>query len=124
MPFQRLRVKTIRMPGATILVLEGRLDAATVGKLIAAVDEVKAPLVGRLVLDMGEVSDVDMAGLGGLAHAARAARDHDRRARLVNLQPPVRQRLTTAGLADAFRLHEDLTDALGDHEPPTPGTSA
>ncbi|WP_018350639.1 STAS domain-containing protein [Longispora albida] len=116
MLFRQLRIRIVRMSGATILVASGKLDHTTAAKLVTELDAVAAPLVGRLILDLGEVYDTDLAGLGAIAHAARVARAHDRTVHLVRLQPHVLRRLRTAGLEEAFCVHEHFTDALAGHE--------
>jgi anti-sigma B factor antagonist len=59
--------------GAAQLTLAGELDAHTAPFLAEAVDQVGEGTADKIVVDLGDVSFIDSAGLGGLLRVRNAA---------------------------------------------------
>ena len=68
-----LRVRVSGDPDEAVLTLVGELDVSNVDRLSAAVTEVLATGVGRVVLDLAGLTFCDSRGLGTLIVLSRAA---------------------------------------------------
>jgi anti-sigma B factor antagonist len=70
-------VLTVEDYDSTRLVrLGGDLDLATVGRVTAALDELEVDRTARLVLDLQELSFLDLAGLRTILHASERCKKH------------------------------------------------
>ncbi|WP_306214843.1 STAS domain-containing protein [Actinoplanes sp. RD1] len=85
--------------GATEVRVSGEIDMATVGLLTA---ELRRADAGHVVVDLGEVTFCDSAGLAALDEAYGAAGDQGRTLRVVNLQPQVSMVLRLTGILEAL----------------------
>jgi anti-sigma B factor antagonist len=70
-------VLTVENYDSTLLVrLGGDLDLATVGRVTAALDQLKIERTTRLILDLQELSFLDLAGLRTILHANERCKKH------------------------------------------------
>ena len=96
-----LRINEERREGALVLVLIGRLGAASAGRFDAAVAEAVLRGDRRLVIDLEGVDYVSSAGLTALVTAA-------------GLCAAARGALAVCGLAEPVRIALDLAGMLTD----------
>jgi anti-anti-sigma factor len=97
---ERLEVVLAHLDGFVRVKLRGDLDYGTMVEESEAWREV-ADLRQHLVLDLGEVTFVDSAGLRFLVTLVKG---HDRPVRLEHVAPGVRTVLAVTGLSQAFDL--------------------
>ncbi len=91
-PWQRrrgLRVGKVRIPGETLIVLEGTLVAGTVDAFVAAVERIGGR--AQLVIDLSGVSRIDRAGVAALTAACDEHDGSD--VRLVGADDRARRRI-------------------------------
>ncbi|WP_217184754.1 STAS domain-containing protein [Streptomyces sp. AC495_CC817] len=103
--------------GSTVVTLHGELDLLAVPALSAALDALTSVSRPDLVLDLRSVSFVDCSGLGVLCRAKSRIRARHGRLRLVTRAGAFRRLLRCTGLSDAFEVHPDLPELLGDGVP-------
>ncbi|MDG6110337.1 STAS domain-containing protein [Dactylosporangium aurantiacum] len=93
-----------RLTGAAAIVVRGDLDAASVGRLIAAVDEVLRGRPGRLCIDLGLVTFADSVAVGALVHVQRRCTQVGCRLFVERLSPVLDRTLTVAGVLHLFTV--------------------
>ena len=84
---------------STIVRLEGRLDAASVGKARELLAEASAAGHGDVLVDCSGVECVDVTGLGLLTSTHRRLRLAERRLVLVGCPPQLRRALAVTRLS-------------------------
>lgn len=95
-------VTSIDHDDAATLMLSGEFDMAGEQAFYAALDAVDVSDPRTVVLDLRDLSFIDLTGLRLLIHAHRRARRQGRRVVLVRGKPQVRRILTVCGIADRF----------------------
>jgi stage II sporulation protein AA (anti-sigma F factor antagonist) len=95
-----------------VLHLRGELDAATVGQLERSLTELPTPL-GKLVLDLHELSFVDSLGLNMLFRGREWARSHGVVVRVTRAPVHVQRLIALAALDGTFGpFYTDVAAAL------------
>lgn len=108
-----LRIDVKESDGATVLTLAGRVTLGDESnQLRSKIKEVLAQGKKRLVLDLGEVSYIDSAGLGTLVAAYTSARNDGGEIRLANVTKKFGELLNITKLVTIFNVHESVADAL------------
>jgi anti-sigma B factor antagonist len=104
------------MPAVTQLILQGRLDATTVGYLESvlspALDVVTANAKTALLLNLQGLTYVSSSGLRVLLSARATARRRTIRLILCALSPHVREVFDLVGFSTLFEIYESCDDAL------------
>lgn len=89
----------------------GRIDQQTAPALHDAL-QVAAQFSAKVVLDLGQVTTLDSAGLDVLGQTREHIRDHQGSVVLVAADGPVRTTLQRAGLPEAFVVVERVAEAI------------
>jgi anti-anti-sigma regulatory factor len=144
---------TVSVPEKTIPVrvisLEGALDGSNFECLIDAAQKLHAARVRNLILDMGKLTFISSAGLGGLQQVGLLFRDKKpakkdneswgthrweiyhqsagshkhlfhRHVKLLSPTKEVRQSLDMIGFNSLFEIYEDIQQALASFRQPVP----
>lgn len=102
-----------RVAETTCLRLGGELDIATAPALARAVRQAEREDPPVLAFDLERLSFMDGAGLRVLVAAARRARQHGRRVRVLNPQESVRRLLEITALDHVLDIaEEDLSPTV------------
>jgi anti-anti-sigma factor len=111
-PPNRLRIQTDGEPGATVLHLDGELDAGTVIELERSLTRLHAP-ARLLVLDLHALRFVDSLGLNMLFRAKEWAGANGVELRVVRAPVHVQRLIALAALGATFGpFYADVTAAL------------
>lgn len=93
---------------SVIIVLSGELDMSTVRKFSACANaRLAEPSTHQLVVDLGRVTFLDCAGLGGLVDLQRRARSEAKRFELRSIPPRVTRLLELSGIDNSFAIGSD-----------------
>lgn len=95
-----LSVAVIDRHDATVLTLSGELDMASSPKLEQALERIQPHKRSQVVLDLGRVEFVDVAGLRVLLGAEQRARKLGIRLILVNVGSNIRRLLALSGATE------------------------
>jgi anti-sigma B factor antagonist len=96
-----------------VLVATGEMDAATVSRLDAAIDETLAEHESHVVLDASAVTFVDSTGITSLISGLRRLNRSRRRLALAFPSGgPLQRALEVTGLDHTFECHATLDDAV------------
>ena len=108
-----VKMGTREVKGVVIVDLNGRL---TMGEACAAIrDEVRDQLNNgyrRIILNLGEVSYIDSAGLGELTAAYTSVKHRGGELKLVNLTKRVHDVMQITKLYTVFDVHDDEKKAI------------
>ncbi len=108
-----LRIAEAEKSGVTVLTLAGRVTLGEEsGQLRSKVKEVLEKGKTRLVLDLGEVSYIDSAGLGTLVSGFTSAQNLGAAMKLANLTKRVREQLHITKLVTVFEVYDSVADAI------------
>lgn len=96
--------------GATVAVVEGAVDLATIGAFHGALTQVLRQHPGKVVVvDLDGVTVLDDAGIGVLLGAAATARDADGDIEVVCTRPSLRERLAHTRLDRAVTVRSSIS---------------
>jgi anti-anti-sigma factor len=96
-----LQLSTYRTGGDLTVAVGGVIDLATVDQLEAAIAAAVADdLASTVVVDLGEVTLLDSAGISALLRGRRQADDHERNYRVVGARGIVAEVLRITGVWD------------------------
>jgi anti-anti-sigma factor len=96
--------------GATVAVVEGMIDLATIAEFHGALAQVLRNHPGEVVIvDLDGVTVLDDAGLGVLLGAAASARDTGGDIEIVCTRTALRERLTRTRLDRAITVRSSIT---------------
>jgi len=99
--------------GVTVLELAGRV---TLGEESSQLRTKLKDILGqgktRLVLDLGEVTYIDSAGLGTLVAGFTSARNQGANLKLANLTKRFREQLNITKLVTVFDVYNSVSDAV------------
>lgn len=98
--------------GATVVALQGRLDAVTTPDYERRMQEVVAGGESRLVLDLERLEYISSAGLRGLLLTARQLKAQGGQLRFANVTGNVRSVFDMSGFAGMFPIEESVAAAL------------
>lgn len=108
-----LRIDAKESDGVMVLTLAGRVTLGDESnQLRTKIKEVLAQGKKRLVLDLGEVSYIDSAGLGTLVAAYTSARNEGGEIRLAGVTKKFNELLNITKLVTIFSVHDSVADAL------------
>ncbi len=108
-----LRMDAKESDGVTVLTLAGRVTLGDESnQLRSKIKELLAQGKKRLVLDLGDVSYIDSAGLGTLVAAYTSARNDGGEIRLANVTKKFGELLNITKLVTIFGVYESVADAL------------
>ena len=107
-----LRVDTKELSGVTVVSISGRLTLGDDSELRNRVKGLLAEGKKRLVLDLGDVSYMDSAGLGTLVAAYTSARNSGTDIKLANLSKKSDQLLSITKLLTVFEVHPTVEEAV------------
>ena len=108
-----IRVREERRDHAVAAVLDGELDAASVGEVAVKLRRVVANQQLRLVIDLGSVTYLDSAGINLLYAVAEEVRARQQELHLVVVPgSPIERMLKIVGADRAFPVHASLEEAL------------
>jgi anti-sigma B factor antagonist len=98
--------------GWAIVTLRGEQDVFEAERSRAALHDGIAAGRGRVVVNLSDVTFGDSSLLGALVGAAKAARRHSCKVRVVTSDERMRQKLKITGLCQVLRVFPTLADAL------------
>jgi anti-anti-sigma factor len=102
-----------RTAPVVLLKATGEMDAATVSRLDAVIDEALAQHEGHVVLDAAEVTFVDSTGITSLISGLRRLNRSRRRLALAfPANGPLHRALEVTGLNHTFECHATVEDAV------------
>jgi anti-sigma B factor antagonist len=108
-----LKLSTRQVNGIVVIGLTGRL---TMGEPCAAIrDEVRDEMGQgnhKILLDLGEVTYIDSAGLGELTHAYASVKNRGGELKLVKLTKRVHDLMQITKLYTVFDVHDDEKKAI------------
>lgn len=108
-----LKMTDREVNGITVVAMDGRI---VLGEESSALRErIKSLLAGKktkIVLDMGNVTYIDSAGLGTLVATYHSARQQGAALKLVNLGQKFREVLQVTKLLTVFEVHDNEASAL------------
>lgn len=102
-----LTVSVRRQGEAAIVEVGGELDLGSSAQLEQALQLAWRDPPALVVIDLGELYFIDMAGLRVLLDAQRRAAANDTRLLLAHLRRPVRRVLELARMGDLFTIQEN-----------------
>ena len=91
-----------------VLEVDGELDLASTRNLEQALEDAWRRQPRLLVLELGNLRFVDMAGLRVLLAAAQRAEQQDTRLVLANVRDPVLRVMKLASVSSLFTILEDV----------------
>ncbi len=109
-----MKITTQEQNGATLLILEGRIDSAGARELDDTLQSTIADGNYKLVLDMAGVSYINSAGLRTLADILTQARAQDGDLRLVALSAKVERVFKIIGFDKFFDSYPSVDAATAD----------
>ncbi len=108
-----LAIKTRKADGVTILDLKGKI---VLGEETSSLREQVKQLLGasetKMVLNMGNVSYIDSAGVGTLVAAFTSAKAQGGQLKMANLTKKFRETLQVTRLLTVFETYDSEADAL------------
>ena len=109
-----VRVREERLDGTAIASLDGELDASSVGEVGVRLRRLVENQAHRRVVDLGEVSYLDSAGINLLYAVGDELRARQQQLHLV-VAPgsPIARTLAIVGADRAFPVHASRDEALG-----------
>ncbi len=107
-----LKVSSRTERGATVLAVSGELDLASVDTLEHAIDTIRATDSKLVVLDLGELEFMDVAGLRAVLRSDQRLRERGQRLAVAAPAPGVRRLLALTGQDDALSVFESTAMAL------------
>lgn len=114
-PFLALRadlhVRRRHRGRATVLVVRGELDIATVPTLTARLDALAPADLDDLVIDLDHVEYIAAEGLRALLHLRGRVRTHGGRLCLVSRRPQIRRLLRVTDLDKVFPVYDSVRSA-------------
>lgn len=105
-----MEISDTSVPGLSLAVIDGRLDAATAPAVEARLLALLA--ASRVVLDMADVRFVSSAGLRVLLKAAKAAKAAGTAFVICGLQPTVREVYVISGFDRIITAHATRDEAV------------
>ena len=108
-----IRVSEERHDGTAIALLDGELDASSVGEVAAKLRRMVQNRELRLVIDLAQVSYLDSAGINLLYAIGGELRARQQVLHLVVVPgSPIERTLAIVGADRAFPVHASLDEAL------------
>jgi len=108
-----LRIEAKESGGVTVVALAGRVTLGEESnQLRTKIKELLAQGIKRTVLDLGEVSYIDSAGLGILVAAYTSARSAGGEIKLANVTKKFDELLNITKLVTIFDVHSSVEDAV------------
>jgi anti-anti-sigma factor len=108
-----VRVREERHDGSVVAVIEGEVDAASVGEVAVRMRRIVENKLHRVVIDLTGVSYLDSAGINLLYAVAGDVRARQQELHLVVLPgSPIERMLQIVGADRAFPVHASLDEAL------------
>jgi len=102
-----------QVSGVTVLQLSGRITLGEESsQLRTKIKDVLGQGKARLVLDLGEVTYIDSAGLGTLVAGFTSAQNQGANMKLANLTKRFDEQLHITKLVTVFDCYKNLEDAL------------
>ncbi len=95
-----------------VLVLNGRLDAASAKDLKGRVNRLVKENRVKLVIDMAGVDFIDSTGLGSLVSSLRAVNEEKGDVKVASLQKQVRTVFELTRLHRIFGIYDDVDAAI------------
>lgn len=108
-----LNIDTKESNGATVLTLTGRVTLGDESnQLRSKIKELLAQGKNRMVLDLGDTSYIDSAGLGTLVAAYTSARNGGGEIKLANVTKKFDELLNITKLVTIFDVYDSVADAV------------
>jgi len=99
--------------GVTVLTLSGRVQLGDESsQLRNEIKDVLGKGKTRLVVDLGDVSYIDSAGLGTLVSGYTSAQNQGASMKLANLTKRFREQLHITKLVTVFEVYDSVADAI------------
>lgn len=113
MAFYITEVGSLRRSGVTVLKLSGRLTLEEeIGQVRNKMKSLLAEGKNQILLDLGEVSHVDSAGLGTLISGLTSVQNLGGRLKLANPTAKWRELLSITKLDTIFEIFDDVESGL------------
>src|SRR5271157_1439226 len=112
-PIMALQIVEKESGGVTILALSGRITLGEESnQLRSHIKEMLAEGAKRLVLDLGDVSYIDSAGLGTLVAGYTSSQSQGAMMKLANLTKRFREQLNITKLVTVFEVFNSVAEAV------------
>jgi anti-sigma B factor antagonist len=112
-PFMALLIVEKETGGVTVLELSGRVTLGEESnQLRTKIKDLLAQGKKRLVLDLGNVSYIDSAGLGTLVAGYTSAQSQGANIKLANLTKRFNEQLNITKLVTVFEVFDSVADAI------------
>lgn len=109
-----IRVSEERLDGTVVAILDGELDASSVGEVAVVLRRLVENRVHRLVVDLEKVSYMDSAGINLLYAVGSDLSARQQQLHLVVVPgSPIERTLKIVGADRAFPAHASRREALG-----------
>ncbi|MEW6368915.1 MAG: STAS domain-containing protein [Acidobacteriota bacterium] len=110
-----MEIRVKQEDGVALVMLGGRLDAASSPELEERLSEVLHSGACALVLNVSGLTHISSAGLRCILFAGKTIKARNGRIALTGAQGMVMDVLKTSGFADILPTYPSDEDALGDH---------
>ncbi len=108
-----LRITETDKDGVSVLSLAGRVTLGEEsGQLRTKIKDVLGAGKTRLVLDLGDVTYIDSAGLGTLVSGYTSAQNQGASMKLANLTKRFREQLHITKLVTVFEVYDSVAEAI------------
>jgi anti-sigma B factor antagonist len=108
-----LQIEERETGGVTVLALSGRVTLGDESaQLRNKIKDILAKGKTRLVLDMGDVSYIDSAGLGTLVSGYTSAQNQGASLKLAHLTKKFSEQLAITKLVTVFEVYDTVEDAI------------
>ena len=108
-----LRIEVKESDGVTVMTMAGRVTLGDESnELRTRIKEVLAEGKKRVVLDLGDVSYIDSAGLGALVSAYTSARNGGGEIKLASVTKRFHELLNITKLVTVFDVYDSVEDAM------------
>jgi anti-sigma B factor antagonist len=109
-----MEIETQDYKRCTLVKANGRVDGLTAPQLEEALNAVTDRGVYKIVLDMSEVDFMSSAGWWVLIETQKKCKRYNRgEVVLSNVKERIRSSLDLVGMGSYFRVHDDVTSAVG-----------
>ena len=107
-----MKISQQQIEDVDVLVLKGRLDAASAKELKGQVNSLEQENRVKLIIDMAGVDFIDSSGLGSLVSSLRKVNEKQGDIRVVALQKQVRSVFELTRLHCIFGIFDDVEAAV------------
>jgi anti-anti-sigma factor len=109
-----MTIQTTKEANATVLTIDGRMDAVTAPEYEKALNELIAAGETAFVIDFQGLEYISSAGLRALLATAKLLKTKNGQIRLANVLGTVREVFDISGFGSIFQIQDSVSAALAD----------